>query len=298
VLGMMLFNWLLAAAFIPDLVEVYRATPSGELLAMVLFGALWGAGAVLFGLGMDRLGMALGYPVIMSLILSLGALVPLLQKNPAGLASLPGVLLLAATATTLVGIVFCSRAAAWKDASPEGPSAKPSSRLAAGLTIAVFAGVLSCFPNIGMNYAAELKAAALAHGASEAMAGNAVWALLFTAGFVVNFLYCAGLMLRRGNVRQLADDLPRNVALIALMALLWIGSFYLYGVGAARLGDWGGIVGWPLFISVAIVVGNLWGLARGEWAAAPDADRRRLQLGLAILLIAVVLFGINSALTS
>ena len=128
------------------------------------------------------------------------------------------------------------------------------------------------------------------------MAGNAAWALLFTAGFAVNFLYCAGLMLRRGNLRLWAAELPRNTALIGLMALLWIGSFYLYGMGAARLGRWGGIVGWPLFISLAILVGNLWGLGRGEWSAAPAAARRQLKLGLGVLLLAVVLFGVASAL--
>jgi L-rhamnose-H+ transport protein len=164
------------------------------------------------------------------------------------------------------------------------------------LIIAVFAGVLSCFPNVGMNYAGELKAAAVQHGASETMAGNAAWALLFTAGFAVNFLYCVGLMLRRGNARLFAADFPRNVALIGSMALLWIGSFYLYGMGAARLGRWGGIIGWPLFISLAILVGNLWGLGRGEWAAAPETARRQLKLGLGVLLGAMVLFGIASAL--
>jgi L-rhamnose-H+ transport protein len=293
---MLIFNWLLAALVIPDLAGVYRATPAGDLRALLLFGGLWGAGAVLFGLGMDRLGMALGYPVIMGLILSLGALIPLLLQNPGGLASKPGLLLLAATAVTLAGISLCSRAAAGKEAATAGPAPKPSARLGTGLVIAVFAGALSCFPNVGMNYAGALKAVAVRHGASEMMAGNAAWALLFTSGFVVNLVYCGGLMWRHGNARQLGAELPRNAGLIALMALLWIGSFYLYGMGAARLGRWGGIIGWPLFISLAILVGNLWGLAHGEWSAAPEAARGRLKLGMGVLLFAVVLFGIASAL--
>jgi L-rhamnose-H+ transport protein len=245
---------------------------------------------------MDRLGMALGYPVIMGLILSLGALIPLLLQNPGGVGSKPGLLLVAATAVTLAGIVLCSRAAAWKDAAAPGSTPKASTRLGTGLVIAVFAGVLSCFPNVGMNYAGELKAVAVRHGAMETMAGNAAWALLFTAGFAVNLVYCGGLIFRRGNARLLAAEFPRNAGLIALMALLWIGSFYLYGMGAARLGRWGGIIGWPLFISLAILVGNLWGLGRGEWAAAPETARRQLKLGLGVLLGAMVLFGIASAL--
>ena len=42
---------------------------------------------VLFGLGMARLGMALGYPIIMGLISSLGALIPLLVFFPQALAA-------------------------------------------------------------------------------------------------------------------------------------------------------------------------------------------------------------------
>jgi L-rhamnose-H+ transport protein len=178
------------------------------------------------------------------------------------------------------------------------PQAGAISGLGAGLAIAIAAGALSCFPNVGMNYAANLKAAAVKLGASEGMAANAAWALLFTAGFVVNAVYCAARMVRRANAASFAQEAVRNTALIAVMAALWIGSFYLYGLGAARLGKWGGIIGWPLFISLAILVGNLWGLWRGEWAGATPEARKRLNLGLGVLIVAVALFGWSSALKS
>ena len=133
-------------------------------------------------------------------------------------------------------------------------------------------------------------------GASEGMAGNAAWALLFTAGAAVNIVWCLGLMVRRGTLPDAFRELGRNLSLIAAMAAMWIGSFYLYGLGAARLGRWGGILGWPLFISLAILVGNLWGLWRGEWEGAPAGARRKLGVGLAVLLVSVVIFGVSSAL--
>jgi hypothetical protein len=61
------------------------------------------------------------------------------------------------------------------------------------------------------------------------------------------------------------------------------------------MGRWGGILGWPLFISRAIMVGNLWGLWRGEWIGAPAAAARRLRVGLVLLLVAVICFGLSSA---
>jgi L-rhamnose-H+ transport protein len=149
-----------------------------------------------------------------------------------------------------------------------------------------------------MNYAGNLKAAAIKLGAAESMAGNAAWALFFTAGFVVNASYCLILMLNRRNWGVFRLDLGRNLGLMAGMGLIWIGSFYLYGMGAVRMGRWGGILGWPLFISLAILVGNLWGLRRGEWTGAPAAARQRLNFGLLLLLLAVVCFGLSSAAKS
>jgi L-rhamnose-H+ transport protein len=292
-LGMLVFNWVIAIQVLPNLAAVYRETPVQDLEMLLLFGALWGIGAILFGIGMERLGMALGYPIIMGLILSLGALIPLLILNPAGIRSTPGVLLLAGTAVTIAGIVVCARADAMKQASAGSEKAKGSQ--AVGLIIAISAGVLSCLPNVGMNYAGHLQAAAIQQGAPESMAGNAAWALLFTAGFVVNAAYCLARMVKRRNFGALRLEAPRNFVLIAGMALMWIGSFYLYGMGAARMGRWGGILGWPLFISLAIIVGNLWGLRRGEWVGAQPAARRQLMFGLLLLLGAVICFGLSSA---
>lgn len=80
------------------------------------------------------------------------------------------------------------------------------------------------------------------------------------------------------------------------MALMWIGSFYLYGISAASLGRWGVVVGWPLFISLSIVVGNLWGLWKGEWKGAPQTASSLLKYGLGVLLIAVVIIAFSNTL--
>jgi L-rhamnose-H+ transport protein len=128
------------------------------------------------------------------------------------------------------------------------------------------------------------------------MAANAAWVVLFTAGFAVNFAYCVILMARRRNAALFRKSTAFNLALVAAMALMWIASFYLYGMGAARMGRWGAILGWPLFISLAIVVGNLWGLRRGEWTSATRLARTQLNRGLAAMLLAVALFGLGGAL--
>ena len=96
-LGMLVFNWIITLLLVPNIFAVYAASPARDLEVLALFGLGWGVGAILFGLGMDRLGMALGYPIIMGLIASLGALIPLLLFFPHSLLTPKGLVLLAGT---------------------------------------------------------------------------------------------------------------------------------------------------------------------------------------------------------
>src|SRR5262249_3343066 len=99
-----------------------------------------------------------------------------------------------------------------------------------------------------------------------------------------------------GQGRNLSDlfrqATGRNLSLLLAMAAMWIGSFYIYGLGAPRLGPTGTIFAWPLFICASILVGNFWGIRTGEWSAAPPAARAKLRLGLAVLLLSVVVISL------
>jgi L-rhamnose-H+ transport protein len=265
-------------------------------MILALFGAGWGVGAVLFGLGMDRLGMALGYPIIMGLIASLGALIPLLIFFPKMLLTSKGLVLLAGTALVITGIVLCSIGGARRAPAESKSKGASSSAFSGGLVIAILAGILSCLPNVGVALSGNVTAAAESLGVSPASSGNTVWALLFTLGCAVNVAYCLYLMVRKKTLGQYWNpETMRNLGLSALMALMWIGSFYLYGAGASRLGRWGVVVGWPLFISLSIVMGNVWGLWRGEWRGAPVSARRLLNLGSVVLIVAVVTVALSNS---
>jgi L-rhamnose-H+ transport protein len=296
-LGMLAFNWVIALLIIPDILSIYKAVPSGDLVILILFGAGWGIGAILFGLGMDRLGMALGYPIIMGLIASLGALIPLILFFPATLVALKGVFLLIGTAIVILGIVLCTIAGIRKQPAVAENKDTRTGAFSVGLAIAIFAGILSCFPNVGMAYGSRMIQAAKAAGTSALFAGNSVWALFFTIGFVVNFGYCLILMMKRKNWKEFVGGHTwQNIGWGALMAIQWIGSFYLYGIGASKLGKWGVVMGWLLFISLSIVIGNLWGIWRGEWKGVPSSARALLNWGLFVLLIAVITIAVSNSL--
>ncbi|MDR1724252.1 MAG: hypothetical protein LBR84_10005 [Tannerella sp.] len=294
-LGMIVLNWIWAFIFIPELLTIYSTVPASNLAILILFGLGWGLGAVLFGIGMDKLGMALGYPVIMGLTASIGGLLPLFIQQPENILQLSGIVLITGVIIALVGIIICSKAAAIKS-TYDAINVKKD-KLTAGIIIAIAAGVLSSLPNMGFSFGTAVTQAAIERGTSPALAGNSVWALFFSFGFIPNLIYTVWLMIKNKTYYTIITGLTiKNTGLSLLMAVLWIGSFYLYGFSSYNLGDLGKIVGWPLFISISIVVGNLWGLWKGEWRNSSKRARTMLNIGLVVLIIALIIFCISNIL--
>jgi L-rhamnose-H+ transport protein len=294
--GMLVLNWVLALISLPAPAAIYAAVPRQELVVLVCFGLAWGVGAVLFGLGMDMLGLTLGYPLIMGLNASVGTFVPLLWLYGESMFAGRRLFIAVGTAVAITGIAACSVAGARREsAAPQAQDASRS-RFLAGMIIAVTSGFLSCLPNIGLTFGANTLRAARNLGASTAFAGNSVWFIFFTFGGIVNVLYCFWLMVRHGNLRTLfAAGSAVNWLRALTMGAMWIGSFYLYGFGTVKLGASGGSIGWPILVSVSIGVGVLCGLGRGEWNHAPANAKTLLWGGLTFIILAVLIIPFGTA---
>ncbi len=95
-----------ALATIPHLVSAFEHTSTATMERTVLFGLGWGLAVVTFGLGCERVGLAIGYAIILGLGASIGSLVPLIGQHRdqlwrrAGLGTMTGVALLIVGATT------------------------------------------------------------------------------------------------------------------------------------------------------------------------------------------------------
>jgi L-rhamnose-H+ transport protein len=288
--GMLLCNWMLTSIVLPHPLAIVAALPAREFLILACFGVAWGVGAVLFGLAMDMLGLSLGYPLIMGLNASVGTFVPLLWFE--GLSVFQGrrLLISVGTIVAIAGIWACSVAGARRQSTARGSDQASRSRFVAGLIMAVASGILSSLPNIGLAYGTATIGAARRLGASPTFAGDAVWLVFFTFGGLVNIAYCFWLIERRKSLRTLLDsDHIANWGWSLAMGAMWIASFYLYGIGAARLGRSGSTIGWPILVSVSIAVGVLCGLGKGEWREAPGRARNLLWGGLALIVLAVLI---------
>jgi L-rhamnose-H+ transport protein len=80
--GMIIIPWAFAASTVPHLADVYHQVTWPTLISVAVFGAGWGIGSTLFGLGIARVGMALGFAIILGITASIGSLLPLVVLHP------------------------------------------------------------------------------------------------------------------------------------------------------------------------------------------------------------------------
>src|ERR1035437_2639373 len=146
---MLACNWVLTLILLPSPVLIYAAVPRHELVLLAGFGLAWGVGCVLFGLGMDMLGLTLGYPLIMGLSASIGTFVPLLWLYGESMFAGRRLLISVGTLVAIAGISACSIAGARRESAAHRTRSVSNSRFVPGLLIAVASGFLSCFTNTG-----------------------------------------------------------------------------------------------------------------------------------------------------
>ncbi|HAZ03007.1 MAG: hypothetical protein A2W90_18480 [Bacteroidetes bacterium GWF2_42_66] len=289
--AMLIINWLIAILLINNLGEVIRQIPGDTFWTVLISGTIWGLGTILFGKAMEQLGMALGYPVIMGISAVAGMVIPAIIFSSEIFLNLKGWIILFGALVSVFGIKMCAKASSRKEGA-SSPDAKISAKW---LTLGIISGFTSCLPNIGAAFSNNIKEIALAVGNKDYLASNVVWCLFFTMGSLINVVYTLYLM-RRGKVGSLLfRQSGRNWLLILGMSVMWISSLYIYGMGSFLLGNnIGLIVGWPLLVILSILIGNLWGIYRGEWASATAYSKKLLNTGLLVLLVSLVIIALSN----
>ncbi len=142
---------------VPSWPQVIAAAPISRVLTAALLGAGWGVASLFFSQAIPRLGVSLGYALIMGLTMVVGSVIPLASKG-----SLPASvwgLALAGIATALVGVALSARAGMLRQRHQSNAAAGEfhgGKTLLAGLALAIVAGLLSAFSNIGYDYAQPL----------------------------------------------------------------------------------------------------------------------------------------------
>lgn len=285
--AMVLFPWLFTFVAIPDPSRLYGGVRISVLILGALFGFGWGAGHVLYGLGVGALGIALGPAIILGITVALGSLTPMAIYHPELLLTRAGILTMAGVTVSLAGILVCAAAGRIRERSA---GARRSSTFAKGVLICIGSGILSSLMNFAFYFGQPLVDAARASGGASSAASYPLLAVVLSAGFVANAGYVARLLSGNGSwAGYRAPGWIGQTGLAATMAAMLYGGYVLYGAGISRLGEFGPTLGWPLFISGIIVTANLVGIWSGEWRAAGRRATLLLLAGSGVLILAVVL---------
>lgn len=277
----------LAFTAIPDFAGVLHG--GGSVVWLVaLCGAAWGVAQVLFGLALDRIGIALTFSIVLGLSAAMGSLIPLLRLHSDRLFTRAGVLSLSGIGLVLLGVAASAVAGKMRDRARNSARSK-SEHFGAGLAMAVASGICASMMNVGFAYGAPLAAAAQSCGANPLWLTDAIWVPLMAGGALPNIAYCLYLLTKRRTAANFTGGaFGRNLSLAFVMAILWFGSSVLYGIATAFLGELGPVIGWPLFMSLIVIVASILGIWTGEWREAGKRSLRIQGLAVLILIVAVV----------
>jgi L-rhamnose-H+ transport protein len=281
VLAMFIFPFVIALETVPALGAVYRSAGLQTLALTAFYGMIWGGGTVLLGLGIHRVGLALSFGIVLGTSSAIGTVVPLLLHR-GSLSTSGSLLLLTGVGIIVAGVVVSARAGLLRERADGIKGLKKS--FGGGLAICFMSGLGSSCMSLGLNHAVPLMNAAEALGASRSASVNAVWPVLLGGGLAVNAVYCIMLIVRRQNRACFSEAAGANLALAVVMALLWSGANFVYGIGAHRMGSLGLVVGWPIYMAMIVLAANAWGFLTGEWRNSSRQSRIWACMGCLLLI--------------
>jgi L-rhamnose-H+ transport protein len=285
--------------------QVLVAAPARAEMIALATGFIWGFGAILFGLGVSAVGISMVNTLVLATSASLGSFLPLLILAPERLGQPQGRAIMLGTVTALAGMALCGYAGILRERSEKAGAGASRQMVGAarpigvGLVICAGAGILSALMNVGYSLSQGIIASAVQAGNSPFAGSTVIWLLVLESGAIANLAYCGYLLDKNrtwSNFRQ-AKALPLY-GLAILMGLLWEGGLFAYGAAATKLGKLGPAIGWPLSLVVSLVTANCVGFLTGEWKLSSRATRRRMALGLAILLVAIGILAWSGRLAS
>jgi len=310
VAGLVVGPWLLALTMSPNVLSVLRQTPTSTLLLCYLFGAMWGAGGLTWGLMIRYLGVGLGVAIGCGLCAAVGTLVPPLVLGELAelLGKEGGSSALAAwvvgVGVSLLGIVLTGMAGMSKQremSDAEKKTAVAEFNFSKGIAVAIFSGVMSAGMAFGIQMAKHgivPLTHTVAPATPETWQGLPGLVVVLLGGFTVNVIWCVLLNLKNrtgGDYAKPSTPLALNYVLSALAGIVWYSQMVFYTIGDSKIGTFS-FSGWSVFMSSQIIFSTLWGIALLEWKGTSQRTHKLLAAGLAVLLASLVIIGYGNSL--
>ena len=251
----------------------------------VFYGVLWGIGGLTFGLSMRYLGVALGQSISLGTCAALGTiLAPVFTGQTDSLTSA----VIWGVVVTLVGIAVIGIAGSMKartlEADGQGTAVKEFN-FVKGITVALFAGLMSACFNIGLYEGASIRF----EGTDPLFATLPATLLVTLGGFASNAVYCFYQNFKNSTWSDYTKGSVwfNNLLFCILAGALWYSQFFGLAIGKGFLTESPVLYTFAFCILMAlnVVFSNFWGIVLHEWKGCNRRTIAVLVVGLVILIV-------------
>ena len=321
-----IFSWIVvppifAALLVPGFAAILHNADRSTLFYTWFWGAMWGVGGLLFGLGVRYLGIALGYTIALGFSTAFGTLVPPLFRGQLAAVARDraGQVVIAGVAVCLAAIVVSGAAGRMKerelaDAKAEeaaSPGGEGEFLFPRGVLVASFAGIMSaCFAYglaAGKPMSDVTRTVLVLHSRRELWQSLPALVVVLWGGFTTNALWCGGLLARNRSAAQFAGQaadggkrievgqMLQNYALAASAGLLWYLQFFFYSMGQTKMGKYD-FSSWTLHMAGTILFATLWGAVLHEWSGTSRRTKTIGAAGFGLLVLSTLVVGYGNYL--
>lgn len=308
VFGLLIVPWVLTLIVSPNVFDVLRAAPRGELWYTYLCGAAWGFGGLTWGLMIRYLGFGLGLAMGAGITSAAGTLFPPMLRGTEAIRAMfttpSGQVSVLAAVVSVAGIVLVGMAGMSKEkelSEDEKKKAVAEFDFKKGIIAVLFAGLMSAGMSFGLQGGPRIEELALtvSPASSVAWAGMPVLVMVLLGGFTVNFVWCVLLNIKNKTAGDYVCPegpvLVSNLFFAALAGAIWCSQFICFKTGEPQMGETS-YIGWAVLMASQILFSQLLGVALGEWKGTSRKTVQLLVSGLALLLISAVVAGYSGYL--
>ncbi len=292
--------WFMAMFIVPTLASIflveglgdtYAQIPANVFIGVFLLSMLWGVGNLLWGISISKIGMALGFSLLIGIATLVGSMLPFFIGSIDKLGTAGGLTIMVGIFCIMIGIIFNGKAGLLREAGNENKTSSSDMRI--GIIMCVVGGICAAGFNLSYHVADNIgQIGAISQGEF----GNEPWIArlavmlpsfigsgVITVGY---FIYQLSKNKTWGNFS--IEGSGRNLLLIGSMALVYCASLIIYGLGAYELGSLGTSVGFAIFQTFCIMVANVLGIFTGEWFQASNKSKNWMYAGLFAMTVGIV----------
>ena len=303
-IGMLVVPVGFSALVVNDLWATYShpEISSATIFIVMALGCLWGCGFCCWGYGLEMVGLSLGYSLTMGTMALIGSMTPFFLGSADKAATTGGMFVIAGILVCIGGVAINGLAGTKREKSEAKGQVEEGKKknMLLGLCVCVLAGVLSSGLNIAFHVGGNIgEISKTEYGNPPWLAKLSVWTLIFLGGMVSSCGFSLIKLCKNKTWNQFANKGScKNLILVTLMAIGHFACLFFYGIGSWKLGVLGTSVGFAIFQSGSLLIGNGLGIMTGEWKNAGTDSKRWLFIGLAVLVLGIVIVSVGNAMIS